>query len=116
MFLAEQQATHVLLPSLFGPRWIGGPLMPFWVDQTSNRKGNIGTIWRMSLYIKLLFLEVFSCVGSKQYVGGHCYATTQHLSAVVLGVCFELQASHCNERCLLLCPFPLLDLVNPRKL
>jgi hypothetical protein len=42
---ANQWAMRAPLPLHLSLRWIDGPLMPFWVNQTSNnQKGRVGTI------------------------------------------------------------------------
>jgi hypothetical protein len=55
----------------------------------------------------------------------HSYATVQHISPVVLGICLELLASACypaphsDEQCLVLSPLlvnvPLLAVLNSQK-
>ena len=95
-FSAEQRATHAPLPSHLGPRWIDGPLMPHWVDKTSgSQTGQDQDYTKDEPLLKTWVSRAFQQCG-QQYVDGNCRATTQHLSTVVLGVCFELQASACQ--------------------
>ena len=125
MFLAEQRATHVPLPSVLGPRWIDGPLTPSWVDQTDDSLKGRDRDCTACKPIPQSWVPGGFQLCWQQYADGHCHATTQCVSTVVLGVCFEFQASacqkasHCNEYCLLLNPFPdndpVLGLVSPKK-
>ena len=64
-------ASHAApLSSLLGSRWIDGPSMPLWVDQTSGvRRDKIRTIRRMSHYFKLEFPLCFSAEGSRMWTG-----------------------------------------------
>ena len=69
--LAEQPATHAPLPSSLGLRWINGPLMPPWVDQTGDSLMGRDRDYTEDepMPLKLEFLECFNCVGSSMRLG-----------------------------------------------
>jgi len=93
---SELWAMHALLPSVLGLRWIKGPLIPPWVDQTGDSLKGQDQDYKEGEPIP----QTWVCGGfqlcGQQYADGNCHATTQCLSTTVLGICFKFQASACQ--------------------